>query len=92
MAKKQSNVIALELVKFDNKIKEFQKYLDNKNINDIYDPQERAKEIDIQIKLMNTIPYLLEQLQKLKEQEVKQIESRGGNDISGLADSFLKNK
>lgn len=90
MAKQKSNVIALELEKFETKIVEFQTYLEDKNINDIYDDVARAKEIDIQLKLMNAIPFLLDQLAKLREVEVKKVEARGGAEIGGFAEQFIK--
>ena len=91
MAKK-SNHIALEIEAFEKKIKEFQKYLASKDINKILDDMARAKETDIQLKMMAAIPNLLEQLNKLREAEEAQIETRGNIDVSGVMDNFLKGK
>jgi len=90
MARAKSDLIALELEKFENKIFEFQKYLDDKDINQIYEDGIRAKEIDIQLKLMNAIPFLLEQLEKLRQQKTERIETYGGKKVSGIAEDFLK--
>ncbi len=90
MAKQKSNHIALEIEAFEKKIKEFQKYLAVNDINKIFDDLTKAKEIDTQIKLMNAIPNLLDQLSKLRETQEKDIEARGGIQISGLAEKFVK--
>jgi hypothetical protein len=93
MAKSKSTHIALEIEAFEKKIKEFQRYLASKDINNIFDDAARAKEIDIQIKLNTAIPNMLEQLNRLRIEEESILETRGGGEITGVMDEFLnKNK
>ncbi len=77
MAAKKETLIALELERFERKIKEFQDYLDSNNINNISDDMTRYKEIDTQRNLMKDIGTLLGQLGSLREQEEKSVSTRG---------------
>lgn len=65
-SKKSENPIALELNKYEKKVKEFQDYLEAKPINSIVDDGVRHKEIDIQLKMMEKLPFYLSEIKKLK--------------------------
>lgn len=90
MAKsKVGNVIALEIEKYESKINEFQTYLETHDIRRIGEldiEEDKYKEIDTQIKMMNALPNWLVSLKTLKEDaEAKSIELRGGNEISDIS-------
>lgn len=90
MAKKNNDsVIALEIEKYEQKINEFQTYLETHDIRRIgeFDGEEdKYKEIDTQIKMMNALPNWLVSLKALKEAaEEAKTELRGGNEISDAA-------
>lgn len=74
---KKNNVIALELKKFDAKIKEYQSYLALNDIREMAD-DKKHKEIETQIKMMNALPSWLESLRKLMEEQ-----ETAGKDLRG---------
>lgn len=96
MARKPTGVIALEIEKYEAKIKEFQDYLELNQIKDAYfeTEQDKHKEIDTQIKMMNALPNWLLSLKQLKEDaKDKPIELRGGAQINDVAKMIMnKNK
>ena len=65
-SKKSDNPIALELNKYELKVKEFQDYLDSKPITSMANDSERHKEIEVQLKMMEKIPFYLSEIKKLK--------------------------
>lgn len=96
MAKKKENLIALETNKYEDKVKEFQDYLEQNsvvtkvtqdgNINEAENIQEkRHKELLIQMKIMTELPNWLAALKKLREDEENKTELRGGSEISAAA-------
>lgn len=96
MAKKNEGVIALEISKYEEKIKEFQDYLEQNNVvtkvtskgeyNEADNVQDkRHKEILIQIKMMDALPNWLSALKKLREEEIDKLELRGGTEMSDAA-------
>lgn len=93
MAKKNNkdSVIALELERFEKKIKEFQDYLEFTSIKSIGDTKERHNEIDAQIKILNALPNWLTAYERLLEEASTsdQIDVRGGEEISGLMQKKL---
>lgn len=96
MAKKtKDNIIALEIEKYEKKIKEYQDYLekntiiskvDKDTINLEQESQDKKhKEILIQIRLMDALPNWLEALKKLKqESENTSIELRGDSEMNDV--------
>lgn len=91
MAKQKTNHIALETDAFEKKVNEFQTYLANRDINQMeHRVEDISKEIADQLKIMAQIPVMLEQLRKLREIQEKEIEARGGVEIGGLAERFIK--
>lgn len=64
--KKADNPIALELNKYENKVREFQAYLEKTIITSIADDASRHKEIDIQLKMMEKLPFYLSEIKKLR--------------------------
>lgn len=83
--KKDNNIIALEIEKFEEKINEFQTYLEVNNINRVgeyEDDGKKYKEIETQLKIMAALPALLEALKRLREvSQERQMETRGDVDI-----------
>ena len=76
--KKADNPIALELGKYSAKVEEFQKYLESKPIQSIGDDGARHKEIDIQLKMMEKLPFYLAEIKRLRtivQQGVEKISS-----------------
>jgi hypothetical protein len=65
-AKKSDNPIALELNKYSSKVKEFQDYLESKPINSIGDDSTRHKEIEVQLKMMEKLPFYLSEIKRLR--------------------------
>jgi hypothetical protein len=96
MAKKNKDdsIIALELERFEKKIKEFQDYLEFTSIKSIGDTKERHSEIDAQIKILNALPNWLASYEKLLEQNdaSKELILRGDEEMSGLMKNKLKEK
>ena len=95
MAKtKKNEAIALELEKFEQKIREFQAYLETYNVNSktetiMVDASKRHAEIQCQIKIMDALPNWLAGLKKLKEDsQTAEPEYRGDQVPNGL----MKNK
>lgn len=87
MAKEKPSVIALEIEKYEKKIFEFQTYLETNDVRRIGeledDGQDKYKEMDIQMKIMNVLPNWLISLKNLKEESAtKTVELRGGNQIN----------
>ena len=64
--KKENNPIALELNKYSTKVEEFQRYLESKPIQTIADDSARHKEIDIQLKMMEKLPFYLSEIKRLR--------------------------
>lgn len=91
---KKNEAIALELEKFEAKIKEFQQYLETYNVTSkteaiMVDVSKRHAEIQCQIKIMDALPNWLAGLKKLKEDsETAAPEYRGDQVPNGL----MKNK
>lgn len=97
MAKKikENSPIALQLEEFKEKINEYQSYLNSIDINKIRDTKERHNEVDCQIKIMNALPQWLAALEKLLEDAddiKKEIEVRGGDEMSGIMKYKTENK
>lgn len=95
MAKNKDSVIAFELDRLDEKIKEFQDYLEKNTIitkvknNTLKEADEtnRHKEIDTQIKMINALFLWLPSLEKLRSTEEKKPDIRGGNSLNGMFES-----
>jgi hypothetical protein len=94
----KESLISFERNRLEEKIKEFQDYLeDNTIINKItnnklkqVDPNvDRHKEIDVQIKMINALFTWLPALEKLRSVDGKEFEARGGAEINGM---FASNK
>lgn len=94
MAKKANqSVIALEIEKYEKKIAEFQDYLENHANVEL--AEDKYKEIEIQIKLMNALPTWILALKNMKEDsqaKEKEVELRGGASISDMAKLSMKEK
>jgi hypothetical protein len=101
MAQKLSkeSLIAVELSRLDEKIKEFQDYLEKNTIitkvkdNKLKeaDDTNRHKEIDTQIKMINALFIWLPSLDKLRDvDDTKKFEARGGAETNGLFDANKK--
>jgi hypothetical protein len=98
MAKKinKDSPIALEIVEYEEKIREFQNYLKKNPIvstirkgGDIQEEPEsqdkRHKEIAVQIKVMDALPAWLLALKKLREEQAEnELETRGDVDVPGM--------
>lgn len=85
--KKEDNPIALELDRFEKKIKQYQNYLEDYDFTQILEDKKRHDEIDCQNKIMNNLPNWLAAYEKLLEDEeeaIKKIEVRGEGEMSGL--------
>lgn len=92
MAKKATNTIALEIEKFEKKIKEYQLYLQLMDITKMTEEDSRHKEIGTQNSIMNLLPGWLEALKKLRDvAQEKEMETRGNVGVPD-AWSSLKNK
>lgn len=89
MAKKIS-LINVELEKFEKKLAEFQSYLEENSINSY--SEEKFKEQEMQIKIMDAVLRWLPQLELLRGEEGKKtVELRKGSTINGLMQSQLDN-
>lgn len=92
-SKKDNNPIALELCKYEAKVKEFQMYLESKPIGYIMDDAIRHKEIDIQLKMMEKLPFYLAEIKKLKaiiqEGIGKIAETMGDNELSPIEQGII---
>lgn len=86
MGKEKTSIIALELDRFESKVRQFQDYLHNVNPLIIEDEKKRQTEIDTQIKIMRELPNWLAALEKLRNQDImeKAKEIRGDVELSGL--------
>lgn len=92
MAKKKnsSDTAALEMERFESKIKQFQDYLEFNNINRIgemdVDASKRHQEIQCQIKIMDALPGWISGLQKLRDSATgnESIELRGDAEPNGM--------
>lgn len=88
----EQNLIATELSRFEDKVKEFQDYLEKNTIitkvknGKVIDADEanRYKEIDIQMKIMSSVSIWLETLKKLRASDEKKVEIRGSAEVSGM--------
>jgi hypothetical protein len=85
MAKKnKDSIIALEIEKYEKKIKEYQDYLTKHSDLDL-EGDNKYKEADLQFKLMNCLPTWLEALKKLKQEaENSSIELRGESEVNDV--------
>ena len=93
------SLIGVELEKFDKKLAEFQNYLQMNPITSMVNKKgameietddmevNHHKEIDTQIKIMNSILVWLPTLEKLRETSNKQkkLETRGDVELPGMA-------
>lgn len=94
MSKKKESLIALELKEFSDKIKQFQGYLSEHDIRFMDEDKKRHDEVGCQIKIMDALPNWLAALEKLlttDEVQKKEIEVRGGNEVSGLMKIKMNN-
>jgi hypothetical protein len=82
-SKKESNPIALELNKYSKKVEEFQNYLENKPITSISDDAARHKEIEVQLKVMEKLPFYLSEIKRLKAVVQEGVNSVLDNPILG---------
>lgn len=89
----KESIINLELLRYEEKVKEFQDYLEkNTIITKVQngklkeaDENNRHKEIDTQIKIMNNLVNWLASLEKLRTaEEAKKFEARGDVEVNGL--------
>lgn len=90
---KINSIIALEIGKYEAKIREFQIYLethDVRRIGEINKDEDKYKEIDTQIKILNALPNWLEALKRLKEVEGEATEEMRGESEINDAHKFLK--
>lgn len=88
---KKTNVIALEVEKYEAKIAEFQRYLEDHKNFDIAD--DRYKEIDIHIKIMNALPVWILALKDMKENASdKPVELKGGAVMNDAAKALMERK
>lgn len=89
------SLIHIELTKLENKVNQFQQYLEMNPItahvtkgNEIIlseDNQDKLhKEILLQIKIQDALFNWLPALEKLKEKEVDKMETRGNVEINGM--------
>ena len=93
MAKKASSTIALEIEKFEKKIKEYQTYLQLMDITKMTEEESRHKEIGTQNSIMNLLPNWLEALKKLRDvAETKEMETRGNVGVPDAWSSLNKIK
>lgn len=91
MAKKSNSTIALEIEKFEKKIKEYQTYLQLMDITKMTEEEGRHKEIGTQNSIMNLLPNWLEALKKLREvAQEKEMETRGDVGIPEIWGSLKK--
>lgn len=90
---KNASVVGVELQRFEDKLKEFQDYLEkNTIITKVHngklkeaDEANRYKEIDMQIKMQNAVLTWLPILEKLRTTEdSRKFEARGGQEVNGL--------
>lgn len=92
-SKRDNNPIALELGKYEKKVKEFQDYLEAKTITAIGDDSARHKEIEVQLKMMEKLPFYLSEIKKLKaivqEAVEKANELMGDNELSPLEQRII---
>jgi hypothetical protein len=59
---------------------------------DSFDVEDKFKEIDIQIKMMNALPNWLSALKGLKESEQAKMELRGGGEMSAATQIIMERK
>jgi hypothetical protein len=94
----KESLIAVELGRLDEKIKEFQDYLEKNTIitkvkdNKLReaDDANRHKEIDTQIKMVNALFIWLPALEKLRDTDASNaFEARGNAEVNGM---FAANK
>lgn len=86
----ESNIIYNELRRYEEKVKEFQDYLEKNTIITKVkngklveaDEANRYKEMDVQMKIMSNLPAWLEALKKLRTEEQKVIGTRGDIEVS----------
>lgn len=89
----KESLVAIELSRLDEKIKEFQDYLEKNTIitkinrnNELKkaDEENRHKEIDTQIKMINALFVWLPALEKLRGTDKKGFDARGGTEVNGM--------
>ena len=91
--KEIGNIIALEIKKYQDKIEQFQDYLSTHDIQRIGESveEDKYKEIDTQIKMMNALPSWLVSLKSLKEDaEEDEVELRGGGQMNAAARRLIE--
>lgn len=86
MAVKKNNPIALPLKSYQEKIEEFQEYLDKTKIKSIIDDDKRHNEIKIQVLMMEKLGPLLKELKALLivQEENNDKDIRGDLELSPL--------
>lgn len=82
-SKKDTNPIALELNKYEAKVKELQDYLEAKSITAIGDDASRHKEIEVQLKMMEKIPFYLGEIKKLRTVVQEGVDKLMSNSLMG---------
>ena len=85
--KEKVNVIALEIDKYEAKVKEFQDYLEFNNIlnKSFEEDKDKFKEMEMQMKIMTELPKWLQGLKLLKEDSAtKGVDLRGGGTMPKL--------
>ena len=94
MAKKANTIIAIELEKYEQIIIQYQSYLVQNDIRNMDEDKKRHDEIAAQIKIMDSLPKWLAALEALryKEEENKEVDIRGGSELSGLMEEKFKTK
>lgn len=94
MAKKIANtIIAIELEKYEEIIIQYQSYLVQNDIRLMDEDKKRHDEISAQIKIMDSLPKWLAALEQLRykdQEEKKELEVRGGSEMSGLMEQKMK--
>lgn len=90
--KNNGNSIALEIDKFEKKIKQYQDYLQMMDITQMIEEDTRHREITTQNSIMNLLPAWLEALKKLRDVSAeREMETRGDVGVPEAWQS-LKNK
>jgi hypothetical protein len=94
MQKKQNTLINVELDRFEKKLNELQRYLLDNVINDEMHPDTKYKEIDCQLKVMQSVLNWLPVLEVLRGGEAKKdarLETRGGSELNEMFKTVLEN-
>lgn len=87
---KEVSIIAFELKRFENQIREIQDSLESILLADIEDIEERLRAIEKKTVVMLKLPTLLSALKELRTEDVLKAENiRGNKSISPLEDGSL---